>query len=191
MAVCLGSLCGCLGSNYVQLCTRKTLPGHCSPCHITVLSGISSLPRGKHRWHIGIDVFMTKWAMNILAWPLARVNIPEREKCMSPFSNLCKAFLFSPLSLSVRQPKIQIEKLGVLLIHEKSSSKSISHVPAWHQVLIVKVIGCYILWLHRETSKWTYGQRLRLWKSLQLFNFLIEAINSLSAWHFIATFSAG
>lgn len=66
-AVCLVTPYGCLESNYVQLCTHKTLPGHFSPCHITVLSGISSLLREKHRWHIGTDVFMTKWAMNILA----------------------------------------------------------------------------------------------------------------------------
>lgn len=102
-AVCLVTPCGCLESNYVQLCSRKTLVGHFSPCHITVLSGISSLPREKHRWRIGPDVFRTKWAMNILAWPLARVHIPEREKCMSPLqsfslfptASLCEAVKYS------------------------------------------------------------------------------------------------
>ena len=154
--MCSVTPCRRLGSNYVQLCTCKTLLGHFSPCHITGLSGISSLSGEKHRWHIGTDVFRTKWAMNILAWPRARVHTPKRDKCMSPFSNLCKAFLSSPLSLSLWGS--QGFNLKYLLINE-ASSKSISHVPAWHQVLIVKVICCYILWLHRETSKWTYGQR--------------------------------
>ena len=46
--VCLVTPSGRLECNYVPLCAHKTLPGHFSPCHITVLSGISSLPREKN-----------------------------------------------------------------------------------------------------------------------------------------------
>lgn len=140
----------------------SALAKHCRdispPCHITVLSGISSLPGEKHRWHIGTDVFRTKWAMNILARPLATVHIPKREKCMSPLLKPCEAFLSAPLSLAVKVEDSIYIFVSVLI--NETFSKSVSLVPAWHQVLIVKAICCYILRLHGGTSKWTYGQRL-------------------------------
>lgn len=106
--------------NYVQLCTCKKLQGHFTPpppppfplCHIIMLSGISFLPGIKHRWHIGIDVFRTKWAMNIVA--SCKTTTPQKQARKKKKSHPWQSFL----SLRPENPMI-----GFLYLPRLSSVK--------------------------------------------------------------------
>lgn len=145
------------------------------------LSGISSLPREKkrkkHRWHIGTDVFRTKWAMNSLVWPPARVHIPKREKCMSPLLKLSRAFLSSPLCPFARQSRIQHTHSALaatILIHE-TLSKSILYLPAWHPVLMSKVL--YFAVTYWDPAGSQFGHMDRNYETVKsLCNYLISSL---------------
>lgn len=129
--------------NYVQLCTCKKLQGHYPPppfCHIIMLSGISSLPSIKHRWHIGIDVFRTKWAMNIVA--SCKTISPQKQarKKITSLTKLCEVFF---LSLHPEKPNDSLSTLAKVVIGDICPVRRL--VPAWLLILIVKVICCYVL----------------------------------------------
>lgn len=153
-----------------------------------MLSGISSPSGEKHRWHIGTDVFRNKWAMNSLARPCAKVYSPKREKCMSPLSNLCREFslrcCFSPRQSGVPFIYHFLSNENFLLVSNPRASMTPSTSSQSNLLL-------HLVTPHADVQVDIWTGAVRAWKSLQLAHFLIEAIGSLSAWHFIATFSAG
>jgi len=107
---------------------------------------------------------------------LKEKSVTFGEVFQSLFPDPFVSFCLNALSAFINENFLQVSKLCASLT---SSSNSQSN-------LLLHIVT------PRGDSKmdiWTMAARLR--ESLQLDHFLIAAINSLSAWHFNATFSAG
>lgn len=178
-AACLRSPRGWqVESNYVQFCDCKTLLGQFYPL-VTLM------------YFQGICLFLDKNTDGTLELMCSGPNGPWTFwadllwACTSLKEK--NAPLSRPLSLS------ESRGFNLYTCHNFSSVElPISSMPARHRVLIAKLICCCLSPLHRggiQMDIWT--EAVGPWKSLQLAHFLIEAISSLSPWHFMATFSAG
>lgn len=124
---------------------KSALAKHCRdifpPCYIIMLSGISSLPGEKHRWHIGIDVFRSKWSMNIVA--PCKTTFPQKNKRGKNHIFFVKALQSLLSFFGSERLNDSLSALAKGLISEVCPVRSL--VPAWFLILIVKLICCCIL----------------------------------------------